>query len=330
MTTRSMPTSTSTTSREALEIVELTPSLRFGKQVLIDLLPDVETALFFAKVYELNSQQLGVLLAAVFRNMTVVKALLCESGQHSVTLQDYIVDIIDDVPGVTKGKLSFNNKLVPKGEILPELWKQLEVEVAGSIKEVADKLVNVIGLMPGKQGQMTFKSMRVLNAKRPILGDYKAQITHAPQKQNLVIFDVSGSVAESTVKAIVDDVVALSYHANAHLAIVSNTTIHWEPGTFGTHDVLAAAQYGGTRYETLAELLNEEWGVVVCIADYDSSPSSKSIIAQCTGSIDECIDVSLVCQPTFLAEVVGQLARSVKPILIASPGQNLCSEGRSW
>jgi hypothetical protein len=316
------------TSREAIEIIELKPGLRFGKQVLVDLLPDVETALFFAKVYELDARQLGVLLSTVFRNMDVVKALLCESGQHSVTLQDYVVDLIDDVPEVTKGQVSFNNKVVPKGEILPELWKQLEVEVASSIKQVADKLTSVIGLMPGKQGEMTFRSMRVMNAKRPVLGDYKAQITHAPQKENLVIFDVSGSVAQSTVETIVDDVVALSYLANAHLAIVSNTTTHWLPGTFGTDDVLLAAEYGGTHYETLADLMNQDWGVVVCIADYDSSASAKSALARCTGSIDEAIDVSLVSQPTFLIECVGQRAQSVKPILIANQGTNLC--GSSW
>lgn len=330
MSRSTMTSSTLKTSREALEVIELKPGLRFGKQVLVDLLPDVETALFFAKVYELDAQQLGVLLSTVFRNMDVVKALLCESGQHSVTLQDYVLDIVDDVPGVTKGDVSFNNKVVPKGEILPELWKQLEVEVAGSIKQVAEKLANVIGLMPGKQGEMTFRSMRVMNAKRPILGDYKAQIKHAPQKQNLVIFDVSGSVAQSTVETIVDDVVALSYLANAHLAIVSNTTTHWEPGTFGTDDVLAKAEYGGTRYETLADLMNEEWGVVVCIADYDSSPAAKGTIARCTGNIDEVIDVSLVDRPTFLAEVVGQKARSVKPILVANPGQSLCRESYAW
>lgn len=321
--------STSKTSREALEIVELKPGLKFGRQVLIDLLPDVETALFFAKVYELDAQQLGVLLSTVFRNMDVAKALLCESGQHSITLQDYVVDILDYVPGVEKGDVSFNNKVVPKGEILPELWKQLEVEVAGSIKQVAEKLASVIGLMPGKQGEMTFRSMRVMNAKRPVLGDYKAQIKHAPQKENLVVFDVSGSMSQSTVETVVDDVVALSYMANAHLAIVSNTTTHWDPGTFGVDDVLAKAEYGGTRYETLKDLFDRDWGVVVCIADYDSSPYAKPVIGACTGDIDEVIDVSLVDRPTYLAEVVGQRAKSVKPILVANPGTSLCRSS-SW
>lgn len=330
MTRSTMTSSTSKTSAEALELIEVKPGLQFGRQVLIDLLPDVETALFFAQAYELDAQQLGVLLSTVFKDMPVVKALLCESGQHSITLQDYILDLVDVIPGVTKGDVSFNNKVVPKGEILPELWKQLEVEVVGSIKQVAEKLASVIGLMPGKQGNMLFKSMRVMNAKRPILGDYRARIHHAPQKQNLVIFDVSGSVAQSTVETIVDDVVALSYLANAHLAIVSNTTTHWEPGTFGTDDVLAKAEYGGTRYETLHDLLNEEWGVVVCIADYDSSRAAMGAIARCTGSIDEVIDVSLVDRPTFLAEVVGQKARSVKPILVANPGQNLCGSSHYW
>jgi hypothetical protein len=322
-TTTSSPAST--TSREALEIIELKPGLRFGKQVLIDLLPDVETALFFGKVYELDAKQLGVLLSTVFRNSTVIQALTAEGGQHSVTLQDYVVDLTTQIQGVDKQDVTFNNKVVPKGEILPELWKQLEVEVASSIKDVAAKLASVVGLMPGKQGEMAFRSMRVLNAKRPILGDYKAQIKHAPQKPNLVILDDSGSVSRETVSTIVDDVVALSYLANAHFALVSNTTRHWEPGTYGTDDILAKVENGGTHYETLLDLMNEDWGVVVCIADYDSSASAKGIIARATGTIDQCIDVSLVDSPTFLAEVVGQKARSVKPILVASQGRSFCN-----
>jgi hypothetical protein len=114
-------------------------------------------------------------------------------------------------------------------------------------------------------------------------------------------------------------VVALSYKANAHLAIVSDATVHWAPGSYSTDDVLDRATYGGTHYETLRELLDMDWGTVITVADYDSSLSAKGSIARlCNGTIDTVLDVSLVNQPTFLAECVGQLAREVRPILIAN------------
>ena len=73
-------------------------------------------------------------------------------------------------------------------------------------------------------------------------------------------------------RTIVEDVVALSWEADAHLAIVSNTCTHWFPGEYSVSAVLNAAEYGGTHYEELAPLFeNYDWGVVITIADYDSS-----------------------------------------------------------
>jgi hypothetical protein len=160
----------------------------------------------------------------------------------------------------------------------------------------------------------------MMNAKRPVIGDYRAAVTHARQKQNLLILDVSGSMNSSTIARIVDDVVALSYTANACMAIVSDTTTYWEAGAYDTAAILAKATYGGTHYETLANLMDRDWGTVITVADYDSSWSAKDHIAQCKGHIDEVIDVSLVNRPTYLAECVGQLADKVSPILIGSTG----------
>jgi len=56
---------------------------------------------------------------------------------------------------------------------------------------------------------------------------------------------------------------------------------------------------------------------VVCVADYDSSWSAKDAISRCTGQIELLLDISLVPQPTYLSEVVGQLAAEVKPLLVA-------------
>lgn len=311
----------STTSRRSsltasLDLIEVKPGLKFSRAILKDLLPDTKTALFFGKVYELDYTQLSHLLSVVCKS-DVATALFNEGGAHSSDLQDYCIDMAQWCPYVDEGDIAFSPD-VPKGEILPELWADLEVEVADSIKKVAEKLGNVVNHMPGKQGEMVFRSLNVMNAKRPILGDYRAKIHHAPQKENLVILDCSGSMSASTIHTIVDDVVALSYAANAHLAIVSNTCTYWQPGTYGSDDVLARAEFGGTQYEQLLPLFDRDWGVVVTVADYDSSPSAKAALRNAVGRIDQVLDISLVNQPTYLAECVGQLADEVRPLLVAN------------
>lgn len=308
-------TSSRTDVAASLRLVEIKPGIKFGEQTLRDLLPDVETLLFFGKVFELDYTQVSYLLKLLF-NSDVLRALT--EGDHSQDLQDYVLDLAYQAPNVDVEDVVVAVR-PPKGEILPEMWKSLEVTVAASIKEVASKLESVIGLMPGKQGHMVFKSMMTLNKQRPqILGQYQAGIAHAPQKPNLVILDDSGSVDCSTVTAIAEDVVALGYMANAHFALVSTTTRAWDPGCYSVEGVLAVAQYGGTHYETLEPLLNSrDWGVVVCIADYDSSVSAQQHLAKSvTTSIDEVIDVSLVPRPTYLAECVGQFAGKITPMLI--------------
>lgn len=302
--------------RQAVDLIEVKPGLNFSLGMLKSMLPDVETALFFGKVYELDYVQLSQVLAQVL-NTELAEALF--TGDHSTELQDYIIDITDVVPGVEAGSVSFQPD-VPKGEVLPELWKSLEVQVAQSLKDVAAKLQNVVGLMPGKQGNMLFKNMAKMNLRRPTIGSYQAHIHHAPAPDNLVILDVSGSMTERTIRTILDDVVALSYMANAHMAVVSNTTTHWEPGTYGVDDVLRHCEFGGTYYETLTEVLSHTWGTVITIADYDSAGSAKTHLANnVTGSVQQVLDISLVNRPTFLSECVGQFAQEVQPLLIA-PG----------
>lgn len=309
---------TSSDLAASLDIVEVKPGLRFSKQTLLDLLPDAETVLFFGKVYKLDYIQLSRVMALVL-NSPLAQALF--EGAHSVDLQGYLVKDIYDygpVPDVEQGDITFSPD-VPKGEILPEVWASLEVDVADSIKAVAAKLESVVGKLPGKQGSMLFKSMMTMNAKRPTLGSYKAHIHHDPVKENLLILDVSGSMSAPTIKAIIEDVVALSYKANAHMAVVSDTTTHWEPGSYSVENVLDACEYSGTHYETLEDLLHRNWGTVITVADYDSSRSAKDHLdRQCRGHVDQVLDISLVYRPTFLAECVGQLADEVKPLLIAN------------
>jgi hypothetical protein len=328
--------------RTSLEIVEVKPGLRFSLATLREFLPDVETLLFFAKVYALGAQEVGTLLYRVLRT-DLATALFGEDSIHSHDLQGYLVGTANHEPGcpiyeddwdlecdcnvtysggivnpAKDGEVKFD-VVVPQGEILTEVWAQLEVEVAQSILDVATKLSSVVSMMPGKQGSMVFRSMMKMNAKRPTLGDYRAAVHHAPVKENLLILDVSSSMSHATVSRIVADVVALSYSANAHLAIVSNTVTYWTPGTYDVDAVMAAAEFSGTHYEQLAPLFDRDWGTVITVADYDSFVDARDIIAACNGRIDTVLDVSLVNKPTFLAECVGQLADEVRPLLIA-PG----------
>lgn len=306
----------------SLEIIEVKPGVRFTRQLLIDMLPDAETVLFFGKVFELDYVQLSNVMSICLHSVLADELM---RGDHSTDLQGYIVDELN-IPATVKGTVTFS-PTVPTGEILPEVWRSLEVEVASSIQTVAAKLQSVVGLMPGKQGSLVMRSMMKLNRQRPTIGVHNAKIHHAPVKDNLIIFDVSGSMTQHTVETIIDDVVAMSYMANAHLAIVSNTCTHWEPGSYDVATVLRHAEFGGTQYETLAELLNRDWGVVVTIADYDSSYSAGEHIAKCRGRIDQVLDISLVNKPTFLVECVGQLADNVRPLLIGNSQYVLGSRG---
>ena len=164
---------------------------------------------------------------------------------------------------------------------------------------------------------MVFETMAKFNKQRPSIGMYQASIKHEQVPDVLVILDVSGSMREDTIRAIVDDVVGLSWEAKAHLAIVSDNAYVWEPGSYNVDDVLAMAEYGGTQYEMLAPLLDRDWGTVVTIADYDSSLGAKQALAKRKGRIGTVLDISLVGKPTFLSECVGQLADEVKPLLVA-------------
>lgn len=324
-----------------VELIEVKKGVRFSVGQLRRLLPDVETALFFAKVYKLDAYQLGQLLHRVV-GTPLADALFGQADAHSTTLQAYLIggyehddyclaDEGDDctctpvyyegvVDQARKGEVKFDtNAAPPQGEILPQVWESLEVEVAESISKVIDKLDHVLDRLPGKEGQMIFQTMAKMNHHRPTIGRYEAGVHHDLVTENLVILDVSGSMTEATIRTIIDDVVSLSYKANAHLAIVSDTATHWEPGTYDSDVVLNTAEFGGTHYETLVPLLDQDWGTVITIADYDSSASARDMIQRkCTGHIGQVLDISLVNQPTWLSVCVGSLADEVKPLMIAS------------
>lgn len=306
------------------EVTTFANGRAFPTKFLQGTLPDVETVLFFSKVYELEATDVANLLHACVPS-DVVTALTQEAADHSQSLQDYLVDEYQDVDG----SWYYNDlecvagqpgtKAPVDAEILPEMWKNLELTIADSIKKVASTISGTIEHMPGRTGEMIFQTLAKVNARRPTLGDYRAGFKHDHVKRVLVVFDVSGSMSESTVRTIVDDVVGLAYEANASLAIVSNTCTFYQPGGFSTADVLRDAEYGGTHYETLQPLFTgQDWDVVISIADYDSSPSAKSVLSRCDAKIGQLFDVSLVSRSTYLAECLAHMASEVRPLLIAS------------
>lgn len=313
------------------DVTTFTSGRAFPTKFLADALPDVETALFFAKVYDLAPQDVARVLQICVPSL-VVEALTNEAAMHSVSLQDYLVDEFQDTNGDWHYEaLEFLEQLggvkAPvQAEILPEVWKNLELTIADSIAKVAETISGTIEHMPGRTGDMIFKTLAKVNARRPTIGDYRAGFTHQQVKRVLVVFDVSGSVSSTTVATIVDDVVGLAYEANAALAIVSNSCFFYAPGAFSTSQVLADAEYSGTHYEQLKPLFTgQDWDVVVCIADYDSSPAAASVLARCDGKIGQLFDVSLVNRSTYLAECLAPLASEVRPLLIASNTAYLCS-----
>jgi len=313
---------TSTLLRSTGDLTTFSNGKSFPTRFLKDSLPDVETSLFFAKVYGLSPEDTTLLLTST-QSSPVIQALMNEAQYHSQTLQDFIVNQYMDDEGnwfylddASAGEAG--SKQPVNAEVLPEVWKNLEVEIAKSIQDVAAKISDTIAHMPGRSGEMVFSTMAKLNAKRPVIGDYLPRIQHQHIKQVLLVFDVSGSMSEATVRTIVDDVVGLAYEANASLAIVSNSVKFWDPGAYDTQVVLDEAEYGGTHYENLAPLFtNRVWDVVITVADYDSSMSSKRRLASCDARIGQLFDISLVSRSTFLAECLEHMADEVRPLLIA-------------
>lgn len=315
--------------KSSTDVTTFATGRSFPTKFLKDTLPDVETVLFFAKVYKLEPAEVSSLLHTCAPS-AVVDALTAEAENHSQDLQDFIVEEFQDENGdwhyVEPAFLEATpGATAPvEAELLPEMWKNIELVIADSIAQVADTIATTIEHMPGRTGEMVFQTLAKVNARRPTIGDYRAGFKHQQVKRVLVVFDVSGSMSETTVRTIVDDVVGLAYESNAALAIVSNTATFYPAGGFSTQQVLNDAEYGGTYYDQLRPLFtDQDWDVVVTIADYDSSPSAKQVLSHCNSKIGQLFDVSLVNRSTYLAECLAHMANEVRPLLIANTYANL-------
>lgn len=304
---------------QSLRLFEISPDKLISVATLRTLLPDVETALFFAKAYDLRFDKVSELVRLLFRT-DVIQALLGEGQEHSSELQDYVIGIVPDHIQAQHGQGSYSDEHQPPDtELLKQLFEQAVVEVAQSIKDVATKLSGVLDSFPSKYGSMTFQHLHKLNVQRNTIGTYSAQIQHERVEPRLVVLDVSGSMTESTIERIVQEVVGLAYAVDASLAIVSNNAFLWEAGTFDVDTVLRHAEYGGTHYEQLLPIFHRDWESVITIADYDSAWTAKDFLRlKARGRVGKVYDISLVNKPTFLAECVGQIAGEVQPLLIGN------------
>lgn len=300
-------------------LITIKNGLQFSEHALRQLLPDVGSALFFGKLYELDYHQLSELIRTLFRS-DIIDALFGESTEHSSDLQDYLIDMVPDDIVATHGGLQVTDEQPSVDtEVLAQAVASARVTVAQSIAEVADTLGDVLARFPSKEGQMAFQHMMKFNAQRATIGTFDPYVARQRIAKRIVVLDVSGSVSENTVRRIAGEVVGMAYDIEAYLAIVSENAFLYEPGTFSVDTVLRDAEYWGTHYEMLTPIFHEDWETAITIADYDSAWTAQDHLAKnARGRIGQVLDFSLVNRPTFLSEVLGRIAGEVKPILIGN------------
>ena len=290
-------------------------------EVLREILPDLDTALFFASVFELDYNELSMLLELVFQQHSgdVLRALL--NGQHSTELQDYVVDVVpthvvdvQDVVWSADPELGLNTDLVA-------LFRNAVVPVASTLKQVGQAVGSVLDQFPSIVGQLTFEHLAKWDTRRSSVGQYKAVMKHS-RDRNLLIVDDSGSMTSETIRTLASDFVALAFELNATLALVSNSCRVFQPGTATVQGILDMMETGGTHYETLVPLFKQQWANVLCVADYDSSLSAKEVFRRETpkGIVGQVFDISLVTRPTFLGEVVAQASNNPVQTVLVSKG----------
>ena len=179
-----------------------------SEKALKGLLPDIETALFFAKAYQMDYQDLSTMLWLLFQT-DVIEALIGEAHVHSAELQDYIVDVVPEDVQVRYGVGHYDkSKATPDTDLLIQVFEQATVEVPSSIQSVVDKLGQVLESFPSKYGEMTFNHLLKLNRQYNAIGTYEAEILHKRTPPRLVVLDVSGSMTSAPVARIVEPVVA--------------------------------------------------------------------------------------------------------------------------
>jgi len=300
-----------------IDLVDVKAGVVFPLSTLKKILDTNRRLATFAAHFQLDQYELGSLLRLVRPGVTMVQFLSDSAAFHSMELQTYIVGLGFE-HDIRAGEIDAPDE-VGDDELLVELFEQFRVKVATQIDDFAVEMDAALKSAKPKKAKKVLRRMRKLHKTVTKIGLEELVIERYGQEPVLVILDVSASMGEPLIEAIVEPVVAMAVEADAYLAIVSNTTTWWRPGEFSVASVLAAAEFQGTKYETLKVLLDKDWSTVVTVADYDSSMGAKHAIADCTGKIGQVLDISVVECPTFLSECVGQLAGEVRPLMVAAP-----------
>ena len=101
----------------ALDLFEISSGRKVAVATLQQMLPDVETALFFAKAYDMDYRKLSDLIVTLFQSDLIVAL---NEGTHSVDLQSYIGGVVPTHLYAEGQSATFDeNAPPPQGEQAP-------------------------------------------------------------------------------------------------------------------------------------------------------------------------------------------------------------------
>lgn len=311
--------------------VELKPGVRFDATWLKDTLFLTEEEadllgvsryhgmILLGQLYRLNAQELTNLASIVFAGERLVDMLT--SGDHSHTLQSYTDDLGKQLE-IEQTITYSEEKTVPEQDsLLTELFAAHQVGITKLVVEIADKFSKFLNTLPGHESKLEVQRLSKVNRRTGLPISQRARIEYSNLLPNLLIIDVSSSQGRSLIASIVDNCIDLAVKYDMHLAIVSHTAEWYVPGTYDRDSVMnSPCMGGGTRYAALAEIgvASENWGTVVCVADYDGQQSDRTAWQLAGGSIDQVIDISTVPKQTWLSEAVNvQAPGNVQQLVVA-------------
>lgn len=312
--------------------VELKPGVLFDRVWLKDTLhvTDDEAAalgvnkydgmILFGQLYKLDAQQLMALARIVWDEEPFVQMLT--EGDHSYTLQSYIAEL--DVPLEIDETITFSPaKTNPKQDSLfAALFEAHQVGITSLVLEISDKFAKFLGAQPGHESKLEVQRLNKVNRRTSLPVSQRARIEYSSLLPNLLIIDVSGSQGVALIESIVDNCIGLAVKYDMHLAIVSHGAEWFVPGTYDRDTVMESKwMNGGTRYASLAEIgvASQQWGTVICVADYDGQQSDRDAWQKAGGSIERVVDISTVTKQTWLSEAVNVQAPGTVQQLVVAP-----------
>lgn len=312
--------------------VELKPGVRFDKPWLKTtlFLTDDEAlqlgvnkydgVILFGQIYKLNAQQLTTVLSIVFDEDDMVQALT--SGAHSTTLQSY-TDTLDYPLDIVETITFSYEKTVPERESLfVSLFEANQVGITSLVVEIADKFSTYLRSLPGHESKLEVQRLNKVNRRTGMPVMTRPRIEYSNLLPNLLIIDVSSSQGRDLIENVVDDCIGLAVKYEMHLAIVSHHAEWYTPGTYDRDTVMASpVMGGGTVYRSMVDIgvASQNWGTVVCLADFDGQQNDRTAWQQAGGTIDKVVDISTVARQSWLSEAVAVQSSSKVQQLVVAP-----------